>query len=539
MSSSTDNILKIKNAISNTKFSGTAAGEGADGLGYKLAAVGAAARLAREKFDEIVFLNDFVGADSTGATMSTAAFQAAVNYAFVNGFVNNKRSCAIYCGHGTYNVDDTINIPGAVAIIGDAAPMSISGTKIRQTTANKSLFSIVGATNAAIYLKGLNLQDVTGVANPSIGLFHVDGTTTSGNSFYFRDCWFSTPSYYAINIDANSDDLQIVNCTFDVTAQKFIKLGSVTKTCTNIAILGNTFYVGTNCQGLIDAFNVQGGVISGNRFYAGGAYSVPYCINFPNALSKNITINGNSSNGINTLVSTQSGNITITGNDVDGASPIMFGGGLAISNIVLTGNRLKGASGSTLGIIDATGTPLQNCVITNNRIEGGGSSGYALNTTLTTYTNNNVIKDNLVTGCIVDGANVGSYFKGTWTPTIQGTSSAGSYGYSTRLGEFTKNGREMTIHFEITISAVTSAGVGEIVISGIPATASILNSVGSVILGNVSFPSGTMCSCRIDSGGTVVRLVFSGSGVVSTPLSPGNIGVNSNLIGAITYIVEE
>jgi hypothetical protein len=482
------------------------------------------------KLQEFVSVKDF-GAIGDGGTDDTAAIQAAITFATVNNIVVNNRPCSVFFPHGTYKVTDTINIPGAVALIGDGAPMSISGSRVIQYTANKSLFSVVGATNAAIYINGLLLKDVSGAANPAVGLFHADQSTTSGNSFYFRDCWFSTPSYYAINILCNSDDLQIVDCTFDVTGQKFINLGSSTKVISNFSIQGCTFYAGFSGLGFIDVVNADAGLISNNRFYEGGSFDIPYAISLPNALSKNIVISGNTCIDVNSFVKTQSGSLTITGNNVrGGGSPISIGGGVAVGGLVITGNRLIGSAGPTYGVIDCTGTPITNSVISNNSINGNSNSGYALKLD-SSYFAGNTITDNSVTGCTVNNAGAG-----VWTPRISGTASAGSLTYSAQSGTWETHGNSVTLKFSVQVSGVSVAPTGQLIVAGCPFSAGS-TSYGYVQTNTLNYPAGgyTQTGADIAAGQNSIRLLFSGDNVALNVADASSVSVGDTILGQITY----
>ena len=60
------------------------------------------------------------------------------------------------------------------------------------------------------------------------------------------------------------------------------------------------------------------------------------------------------------------------------------------------------------------------------------------------------------------------YEEGTWTPVIEGASSAGTGTYTMQYGEYVKIGRAVTIHMRIDWTAHT--GSGNMQISGLPLT---------------------------------------------------------------------
>lgn len=504
---------------------------GAASVGYTPAGTGAVATTVQSKLRETVSVKDF-GAVGNGIADDTAAIQAAINYTVVNNIVVNGRPCSVFFPHGTYKVTDTINIPGAVALLGDGAPMSISGARVLQHSANKSLFSVVGATNAAIYIDGLMLKDVSGTANQSVGLFHADATTTSGNSFYLKNTWFSTPSYYAINILCQSDDLQIVDCTFDVTAQKFINLGSASKIISNFSIRGCTFYAGFSGLGFIDIINAQAGVISGNRFYEGGAFDIPYAISLPNALSSNIIIDSNTCIGLASLVKTQSGSLTVSNNSVaGGGSSVAVGGGSPVSGLVITGNYFKGSSGASFGVIDCTGTPIANSVITGNVINGNASSGYALKLELNSYAGN-IICDNAVTGCTTNGAGSGS-----WTPTVSGTATSGTISYTSQVGRWEIKGNQVTVNFSVAINAVTVAPTGQLIVAGLPFSNGATTYYGIVQANTLNYPAGGYAQTGLDiqPSQSAARVLFSGNNLALNVNDASLVAAGDSFNGQITY----
>jgi hypothetical protein len=65
------------------------------------------------------------------------------------------------------------------------------------------------------------------------------------------------------------------------------------------------------------------------------------------------------------------------------------------------------------------------------------------------------------------------YEEGTWTPVIAGSSTAGTYTYSSvQAGQYTKVGRMVTATCSLYSIGVTSAGTGGLIITGLPFTAS-------------------------------------------------------------------
>lgn len=521
------NVQAALNELDTEKVSlaALAASTGSSLVGYLPAGAGAVATTVQTKLRTSVSVFDYMTAaeifavtnhfyvPTVGATVTnvTSAIQAAVNDLSTTTFDYNGKLCEVVFPKGLYEVTDEITIPGAVALRGEGAPLSFSGATIRQITNNKNLFVARNIGNLAVYFSNLNLKMSTASANEDRGLFMAEATVTSGNSFYFRDCWFTTPNSFGINIQCNSDDLQIANCTFDVTAQKFIRLGTATAGLTNFSIQGNTFYLGFNGTGVIDIYKATAGVIAGNRFYTGGAFSSPHAIEIKNGLSRDIIIANNTCTGIDTFVITSSGNITVAGNRVTGATtPISIRGGLPLTGITIQNNYLSGASGAA-GLVDATGTNLTSAVITGNTLVGndGGTSAYAMNLTAATYLDgNSIIQNNTPFAVTADGSDSDIAF----TPVLAGTATSGTFTYTTQTGSVRRLGRKTAhVQVQIGISAISVAPTGEVVVSGLPFAAG-KRVVGSLLLEGVAHPAGgyTQTSAMVDIGTSNIRLIFSG-----------------------------
>jgi len=66
------------------------------------------------------------------------------------------------------------------------------------------------------------------------------------------------------------------------------------------------------------------------------------------------------------------------------------------------------------------------------------------------------------------GYTLDSYEEGTWTPTITGATTAGTYTYTSNLGYYTRVGNVVTIQFSIWDINASSAGSGDLKINGMP-----------------------------------------------------------------------
>ena len=67
-----------------------------------------------------------------------------------------------------------------------------------------------------------------------------------------------------------------------------------------------------------------------------------------------------------------------------------------------------------------------------------------------------------------DANTLDDYEEGTFTPTVLGGTSAGTYTYTAQSGNYTKIGRLVMASFQITINAVSAAGSGSLLLGGFP-----------------------------------------------------------------------
>lgn len=111
--------------------------------------------------------------------------------------------------------------------------------------------------------------------------------------------WFQTPEQYAIHI-LRGDDIQIRNCTFDVSAYHSIKFGSAANPVTNAIISGCTFY--DIRAGAVDLINVDGLIISNNRTYTDNKNRIPYFINANGSSIKGLQVISNQLSYTNRLI---------------------------------------------------------------------------------------------------------------------------------------------------------------------------------------------------------------------------------------------
>jgi hypothetical protein len=162
--------------------------------------------------------------------------------------------------------------------------------------------------------------------------------------------------------------------------------------------------------------------------------------------------------------------------------------------------------------------------------------GNTANITVGTLTANG-IKFPATAVASADANTLDDYEEGTWTPTVRGSSTAGTYTPSTVVGTYTKVGRLVTLQFRIVGFSTASGGVGYLQITGAPFT-------------NAEAYTGTIRFDYLDLNASTVQVIleFIGSSSTSTlylyesydntvgrdtPIA--SVSTSTILIGSITF----
>jgi len=107
------------------------------------------------------------------------------------------------------------------------------------------------------------------------------------------------------------------------------------------------------------------------------------------------------------------------------------------------------------------------------------------------------------------------YEEGSFTPTIIGTTTAGTGTYSFQVGRYTKIGN--WVMFRIVLGWTAHTGTGNMRISGLPFTTNATETQTlSILPVNMTSPASTFIRGDVDNGGTVIRLY-------SVPLATSSI----------------
>lgn len=114
-----------------------------------------------------------------------------------------------------------------------------------------------------------------------------------------------------------------------------------------------------------------------------------------------------------------------------------------------------------------------------------------------------------------DANTLDDYEEGTFTPVIEGTSTAGTGTYSVQTGRYVKVGKKVTLWGTVIWSAHT--GAGNIIINGIPfssVTSSNIEAIGTCEVINMTLPANSLPVPLLASSQSVVRMysVTTGTG---------------------------
>jgi hypothetical protein len=408
------------------------------------------------------------GADPSGVASSLAAFNAAV----ANGGT-------VYVPSGTYRLDGkvTLSVNNTTLFLAANVTLNVSGVAALQSPFGAQI--LVSANNCAIIGSGPSslIQNVLGTRANTVTLIppHVkflmrDLTLDGGKSLVTSeetDTFESGIMLIGYTPDTPSD----IEATIDnVTVKNYAQYG--------ISIYGNQAngikIVNCNIRDMGNAgqaFSVGAGIVAA---IAGSNFTVA------NNIIKNCKQNGVfvSSAGV------ASGNHVIANNTVltCGASGIGYfeqanygsTSGVGIVKIAVTGNICIENTRSGIQFnVDTVGL-LKQVVITGNVCSNNTYGGIELSCT---NTSPNILSDVVVSGNQATGNGTIQVAAGqfvplvegverSFTPVIQGTTTAGVGTYTAQSGTYVKNGNIVTFQLIVEWSAHT--GTGDIRIAGFP-----------------------------------------------------------------------
>lgn len=485
------------------------------------------------------------GADPTGSASSVSAFNAAV----ANGG-------SVYVPSGTYKLNGkvTLSVDNTTLYLAANVTLLLSGVPATQTPFGNQIH--VYANDCALIGSGPSslLQITDGSQANAIGILHHSGFTVrdvvidgdkAGGSAIADDTFMSAISVvvtsaggattdanatidgcemrnflqYGVNVYGNfANGVKVVNCNIHDIG----KVGDALS-------VGSAIVVTRGCSDFIAANNViKNCKFSGIFISSAGLQCANYTI-------ANNLCHQNGGSGIMFVEQSNYGSvagvgidgITITGNVCNGNNihGIVVGTydnvGL-LTEISITGNSCF--SNTEYGIISQANALPNNVrvlTISGNTTSGNTSGGIAVSPNA---------KPASVSGNINN--DIPYYSSGTWTPVVEGSTTAGTGTYTQQLGRYTKIGDMLFFDFNIVWSAHT--GTGNTLIKGLPLPSDAIEpqNIGEITL---SMPQATPVVGQyfifIEDSSVTINLLNA-----STYTGPGNSPSPVPLNGAASYM---
>jgi len=408
------------------------------------------------------------GADSTGVASSVTEFNAAV----ANGGT-------VYVPSGTYNLNGkvTLSVDGTTLWLAADVTLNVSGVAALQSPFGAQI--LISANNCAIIGSGPSslIQNVLGtrantvtVIPPYVKFMMRDLTLDGGKSLVTSE-----------ETDTFESGIMMIGSTPTTTSDIEATIDNVT--VKNYAQYGISLY-GDQCNGVkIVNCNIRDIGITAQALSVGAG--IVSAISGSNLTIANNVIKNCKQNGVFiSSAGVASGNHVIANNTIlsCGASGIGYFeqanygsiSGVGIAYIAVTGNVCLVNTRSGIEFrVDTVGF-LSNIVITGNNCCDNTYGGIEINCTNTApnIVSNVVVSGNQTVGngvvqvaanqfvTLVEGV------ERSFTPVIQGTTTAGTGTYSAQNGTYVKNGNIVTFQLVIDWSAHT--GTGDIQIAGFP-----------------------------------------------------------------------
>ncbi len=125
------------------------------------------------------------------------------------------------------------------------------------------------------------------------------------------------------------------------------------------------------------------------------------------------------------------------------------------------------------------------------------------------------------------------------TPSITGSTTAGTIGYDNQIGKYTKIGNIVTVSCIVDTGVVTTAPTGNLRVSGLPFSASASDEfIGAVVIQGIPFPASTSTvSVASVSSQSYVEFYGSGSNVSAARVQADNLATDDYVRFTLTYQV--
>jgi len=265
-----------------------------------------------------------------------------------------------------------------------------------------------------------------------------------------------------------------------------------------------------------------------------------------------LTVNGEPISDFGTMAQQDANNVNIDGGAIDGTT---LGENTRSTGKFTTANTssyltVESSAGSGLRMYGSSGTNQWDVYLNSTNLRfsdntGGGVAQFD--------TNVNLNNSNLVIGTSGKGIDFSAtsgtgtselfddYEEGTFTPTLYGNATAGTYELATASGTYTKVGRVVTAQVLLVLAgSVTGGGSGDTVIGGLPFTYDGSENPGqhsAVASGGISFAAGaTVTASRITSSDDTRLTLYesvAGTSIATVPIT--DFGANDLVSFTVTY----
>jgi hypothetical protein len=145
------------------------------------------------------------------------------------------------------------------------------------------------------------------------------------------------------------------------------------------------------------------------------------------------------------------------------------------------------------------------------------------------------------TGASATSGVMSHYETGTWTPTVAGATSVGTYSYYARYGYYTRIGNQVTLQFTIWNVTADSAGSGSLIITGLPwptRNQADTSNVGSVGVDTVTNAGSTHLFLRTAHNASHVEIWKSADGAADDKVAVTDVSSGTtDIYGQITYLI--
>jgi hypothetical protein len=203
-----------------------------------------------------------------------------------------------------------------------------------------------------------------------------------------------------------------------------------------------------------------------------------------------------------------------------------------------------GKGASAIGVQDAAGlftaaqveavlAEIAGAGRTTETLKGLGDSISTVSGNLTTHQADSITDS--------DGAHGLRIEEGSWTPTIAGSTTAGTHTYSVQQGKYYKIGKQVTAFFAITMTAKGGTMAGVAAIAGLPFTAdNLAYSQGGTItrVGVIDIPTSyNSLGLAIPASSNVAYISIIGDGVIADFLTASGIQATTTIAGVLQYKV--